>query len=321
MVKEGASPHRTSRSTSSEGGEVALAALRGKTVVLYFYPRDMTPGCTREACEFRDTQAPLKKAGAVVLGVSPDSLGSHDKFRQGAQAELPAPLRPRQDGGEEVRGLGREGDVRQEGHGHDPVHVRDRRRGRRAQGLPAGQGGRPCGEGARGREGTGLASPAVAEPVVAEFEALERTLAERHRQVEATLRRLSPTGRSPPVAAAIEDSLFAPAKRLRPILALLVADDPARRSRGCAARGLRHRDGSHREPHPRRSSLHGRRGDPPRAAGQPRGPRRGQRHPRRVRPPEPRLRDPGRGLARRARRRHPDRASRGSWLGPSAWTE
>jgi len=60
--------------------------------------------------------------------------------------------------------------------------------------------------------------------VVAEFEALERTLAERHRQVEAALRRMLPSGRSPQVTAAMEDSLFAPAKRLRPILALLVAD-------------------------------------------------------------------------------------------------
>jgi geranylgeranyl diphosphate synthase type II len=64
----------------------------------------------------------------------------------------------------------------------------------------------------------------LAEPVVAEFEALERTLAERHRQVEAMLRRLVPQGASPAVSSVIETSLFAPAKRLRPILALLVAD-------------------------------------------------------------------------------------------------
>jgi geranylgeranyl diphosphate synthase, type II len=60
--------------------------------------------------------------------------------------------------------------------------------------------------------------------MVVEFEALEKTLAERHREVEAMLRRLTPSGSSPPVSAAIETSLFAPAKRLRPILALLVAD-------------------------------------------------------------------------------------------------
>jgi len=75
---------------SSEGGELRLADLRGKTVVLYFYPKDDTPGCTREACAFRDTQAQIKKTGAVVLGVSPDSLASHEKFR--AKYKLNFPL-------------------------------------------------------------------------------------------------------------------------------------------------------------------------------------------------------------------------------------
>jgi peroxiredoxin Q/BCP len=66
---------------SSEGSPVSLRDLRGKTVVLYFYPKDDTPGCTREACAFRDTQAKLRRAGAVVLGVSPDSPDSHQRFR------------------------------------------------------------------------------------------------------------------------------------------------------------------------------------------------------------------------------------------------
>ena len=66
---------------SSEGGRVSLKDLRGKPVVLYFYPKDDTPGCTREACGFRDTQAALKKKGALVLGVSGDSLASHAKFK------------------------------------------------------------------------------------------------------------------------------------------------------------------------------------------------------------------------------------------------
>jgi peroxiredoxin Q/BCP len=74
---------------SSEGGEVSLKDLRGKTVVLYFYPKDDTPGCTREACEFRDSQAAVKKAGAVVLGVSGDSLESHGKFKTKYKLNFP----------------------------------------------------------------------------------------------------------------------------------------------------------------------------------------------------------------------------------------
>ena len=66
---------------STSGANVALKGLRGKRVVLYFYPRDDTPGCTREACDFRDSFARAKKVGAVVLGVSGDSLASHAKFR------------------------------------------------------------------------------------------------------------------------------------------------------------------------------------------------------------------------------------------------
>jgi thioredoxin-dependent peroxiredoxin len=75
---------------SSEGGDVALKDLRGKTVVLYFYPKDDTPGCTKEACAFRDSQAAIKKKGAVVLGVSGDSLDSHGKFK--AKYKLNFPL-------------------------------------------------------------------------------------------------------------------------------------------------------------------------------------------------------------------------------------
>ncbi|NOZ01795.1 MAG: thioredoxin-dependent thiol peroxidase [Deltaproteobacteria bacterium] len=65
---------------SSDGGEVSLGDFKGKNVVLYFYPKDNTPGCTREACGFRDANAELKKLGTVVLGVSKDSLKAHDKF-------------------------------------------------------------------------------------------------------------------------------------------------------------------------------------------------------------------------------------------------
>jgi peroxiredoxin Q/BCP len=65
---------------SSEGGEIGLADLTGKKVVLYFYPKDHTSGCTREACAFRDNMGRAGRKGAVVLGVSRDSLESHDSF-------------------------------------------------------------------------------------------------------------------------------------------------------------------------------------------------------------------------------------------------
>jgi peroxiredoxin Q/BCP len=74
---------------SSEGGSVSLQGLRGRTVVLYFYPKDDTPGCTREACAFRDNQAALQKKGIVVLGVSGDSLASHEKFRDKYRLNFP----------------------------------------------------------------------------------------------------------------------------------------------------------------------------------------------------------------------------------------
>jgi peroxiredoxin Q/BCP len=62
------------------GKTVSLSQLAGKNVVLYFYPKDDTPGCTVEACNFRDEHSALEKAGAVVLGVSPDGMKSHQKF-------------------------------------------------------------------------------------------------------------------------------------------------------------------------------------------------------------------------------------------------
>jgi peroxiredoxin Q/BCP len=63
-----------------DGNTVRLKSLKGKQVVLYFYPKDDTSGCTKEACDFRDSLAPIKKAGAVVLGVSMDGQASHQKF-------------------------------------------------------------------------------------------------------------------------------------------------------------------------------------------------------------------------------------------------
>jgi peroxiredoxin Q/BCP len=72
------------------GKTVKLSDFKGKQVVLYFYPKDDTPGCTREACAFRDEHSALLKAGAVVLGVSPDSEATHAKFA--GKYKLPFPL-------------------------------------------------------------------------------------------------------------------------------------------------------------------------------------------------------------------------------------
>jgi peroxiredoxin Q/BCP len=63
-----------------DGQPVTLSTLRGSPVVLYFYPKDDTPGCTREACAFRDARAAYEQLGAKVLGVSPDTVASHRKF-------------------------------------------------------------------------------------------------------------------------------------------------------------------------------------------------------------------------------------------------
>ncbi|MDA1188228.1 MAG: thioredoxin-dependent thiol peroxidase [Chloroflexi bacterium] len=65
---------------ASTGGSISLKSLAGKQVTLYFYPKDDTPGCTVEACEFRDADSELREAGIQVLGVSADDLKSHDKF-------------------------------------------------------------------------------------------------------------------------------------------------------------------------------------------------------------------------------------------------
>ena len=66
---------------SDDGSQVKLSDFKGSPVVLYFYPKDDTPGCTKEACSFRDRKADLEALGAIVLGVSPDSEERHAKFR------------------------------------------------------------------------------------------------------------------------------------------------------------------------------------------------------------------------------------------------
>lgn len=73
----------------TDGSRVALRDFAGKTVVLYFYPKDDTPGCTTEACSFRDQHGAFLAKGAVVLGVSPDSPSSHSKFSAKHQLDFP----------------------------------------------------------------------------------------------------------------------------------------------------------------------------------------------------------------------------------------
>jgi thioredoxin-dependent peroxiredoxin len=80
VIEEG-KPAPNFELTSDSGETVSLAGLRGKPVVLYFYPKDDTPGCTKQACGIRDAYAEFERAGAVVLGVSPDDEASHAKFK------------------------------------------------------------------------------------------------------------------------------------------------------------------------------------------------------------------------------------------------
>lgn len=70
------------KASGDSGTTLSLGDFAGKTVVVYFYPKDDTSGCTAEACDFRDNMERLTSAGAVVIGVSPDNVKSHDKFKQ-----------------------------------------------------------------------------------------------------------------------------------------------------------------------------------------------------------------------------------------------
>jgi peroxiredoxin Q/BCP len=95
MLKKGDRAPRFSLE-SDDGTVVKLDGLKGKTVVLYFYPKDLTPGCTTEACDFRDLLPKFRRQDAVVLGVSRDSVERHRKFKD--KYSLPFPLLSDEDG-------------------------------------------------------------------------------------------------------------------------------------------------------------------------------------------------------------------------------
>lgn len=81
---------------TDNGGTLGLADMKGKPFVLYFYPKDDTPGCTKEACDFRDNMSQFKKLGITVIGVSKDKPAKHDKFKD--KYDLPFPLISDEDG-------------------------------------------------------------------------------------------------------------------------------------------------------------------------------------------------------------------------------
>ena len=95
MIKEGTKAPAFSLPSDS-GETVSLKEFKGKTVILYFYPKDMTPGCTQQACDFRDALPSYKKKKAVVLGISRDSVERHQKFKD--KYGLPFPLLSDEDG-------------------------------------------------------------------------------------------------------------------------------------------------------------------------------------------------------------------------------
>ena len=132
----------------AKGNKVALKDFKGKDVIVYFYPKDDTPGCTKEACGFRDHWKKIQKTGAVVLGISPDDEASHQKFI--AKYKLPFTLLsdPNKKGHGEVRRLGREDDVREEDRGCHPLHHVGRARRQGEEALEAGRQG--CGSPGQG---------------------------------------------------------------------------------------------------------------------------------------------------------------------------
>jgi peroxiredoxin Q/BCP len=126
----------------SDGKNHALEDYEGKTVVLYFYPKDNTPGCTKEACGFRDLNATLKKAGTVVLGVSKDSVESHKKFAGNYKLPFTLLSDPKAEVMKKYGAFGKKMMYGKEVEGTIRSTVGDRSQGRYPQALATNQKGR-----------------------------------------------------------------------------------------------------------------------------------------------------------------------------------
>ena len=121
------SPAPTFEAKTDSGDTVNLADYRGRKVVLYFYPKDDTPGCTTQSCGFRDMHAEFEEKNAVVFGISPDGQESHAKFR--TKFDLPFTLLVDEDhvNSRSLRRLGRAKDVRTHLHGNQSESLCHRR--------------------------------------------------------------------------------------------------------------------------------------------------------------------------------------------------
>jgi peroxiredoxin len=141
----------------NDGKTHALDDYKGKTVVLYFYPKDDTPGCTKEACGFREQSSALKKSDVVVLGVSKDSVESHNRFA--GKYKLPFTLLsdPKADVMKKYGGFGKKNDVWQGSARNHPFDSRDRPQRRRPQTLVH----RKKGRGSSGRSAGVFEGPVI----------------------------------------------------------------------------------------------------------------------------------------------------------------
>src|SRR6266542_2783390 len=151
----------------NDGKKHAIEDYKGKTVVLYFYPKDDTPGCTKEACGFRDLGSSLKKSDAVVLGVSKDGIESHNKFA--GKYKLPFTLLsdPKTEVMKKYGAFGKKNDVRQRGSGDDSFDGGDRAQGRCDQALAGGEEGRGASGGGFGIfENPFVVRPGISAPVL-----------------------------------------------------------------------------------------------------------------------------------------------------------